>query len=427
MITAEQNAFLTRTNAGTPMGELFRRYWIPALMSSELAEADGPQVRVKLLGEELIAFRDTQGRLALVGEFCPHRGASLWFGRNEEGGLRCAYHGWKFDHTGQCTEVPSEPAGSTLCQRIKIKTYPLVEKGGVLWTYMGPQAARPPMPEFEWMRLPADHRFITRRFQESNYLQAVEGGIDSSHVSFLHRYDLNSDPLHRNTDGAKFTHNTRTSFDVHEMAGGLLIGAKRDADPGRNYWRVSQWLMPWYTLIPPYKGNALNGHAWVPVDDETCIAWSWTFHPTRTLTDMEISVMRAGGGVHVDLIPGSCRPVANRSNGYLLDRQAQKDKRTFSGVRSLAIQDASVQESMGPIADRTKEHLVSTDKAIVMARARLREAAEALRTSQTQPPGVDPASHHVRSASFVIPDSQPFKETALDATKMRFGEPFVAV
>jgi hypothetical protein len=292
---------------------------------------------------------------------------------------------------------------------------------------MGPEADKPPMPEFEWMRVPANHLFITKRIQESNYLQALEGGIDSSHVSFLHRYDLNSDPLHRDTDGAKYTHNTRTVFDVHESSGGLLIGARRDADAGRYYWRVSQWLMPWYTLIPPYKGNALNGHAWVPIDDETCIAWSMTFHPTRALSAMELEVMRQGGGVHCDLIPGTWRPVANKSNDYLIDRVAQKEKRSYSGVRGLAIQDASVQESMGPIADRTKEHLVSTDRAIVMARARLREAAEALRKTGARPPGVAPESQQVRSASFITPVETSFKDTALDATKLRFGEPFVAV
>src|SRR5437016_12075742 len=250
MTNVQENETLTRTGPGTSMGDLFRRYWLPALLAEELPEPDCAPVRVKILGERLIAFRDTQKRLGLIDEFCAHRGVSLWFGRNEEGGLRCSYHGWKYDITGQCVEIPSEPDNPRLCQRIKLKSYPLVERGGVLWTYMGPAEQRPPLPEHEWAMVPASHRFISKRWQECNYLQAMEGGIDSSHVSFLHRGDLNSDPLHRNTTGAKFTRsNTNTVFDILESPGGLLIGARRDADPGYHYWRITQWLMPWYTLI----------------------------------------------------------------------------------------------------------------------------------------------------------------------------------
>src|SRR6266446_206387 len=166
MLTQEMNLFLTRTGPGTPMGELFRRYWIPALLDSELPERDCPPVRVKLLGEKLVAFRDTEGRIGLIDEFCAHRGVSLWFGRNEECGLRCPYHGWKYDVNGQCVDLPSS------------------------------------------------HRVTTKRWQESNYLQAIEGGIDSSHVSFLHRGDLATDPFHRNTAGAKFAKSTKTTFHI---------------------------------------------------------------------------------------------------------------------------------------------------------------------------------------------------------------------
>src|SRR5215467_5397805 len=192
MLRKEQNDLLTQTGPGTPGGRLFRSYWIPALLSSELPENDCPPVRVKLLSERLIAFRDTQGRLGLMDEFCAHRGVSLWFGRNEENGIRCPYHGWKYDVTGQCIEVPSEPAESGFCQKIKLKAYPCVELGGVIWAYMGPPAEQPPLPSFEWVNLPTKHRYLSKRWQESNYLQAMEGGIDSSHVSFLHRGDLNS-------------------------------------------------------------------------------------------------------------------------------------------------------------------------------------------------------------------------------------------
>jgi phenylpropionate dioxygenase-like ring-hydroxylating dioxygenase large terminal subunit len=428
MMTHEENEYLVRTNAGTPMGELFRRYWIPAAMVSELPTPDCPPVRVRLLGERLVAFRDTQGRIGLMDEFCAHRGVSMWFGRNEENGLRCPYHGWKYDYTGQCVELPAERTSPDYCKRIKLKAYPCVEKGGVIWTYMGPPGTEPPVPDFEWTNVPSSHVYISKRWQESNYLQAMEGGIDSSHVSFLHRFDVDSDPLHRNTEGAKYARNTNTVFDVAESPGGLLIGARRSADEGRYYWRISQWMMPWYTLIPPYKGNALNGHAWVPMDDDSCVAWTVTFHPTRPLTNAELDAMHSGKGVHCELVPGTFRPVANRENDYLMDRRAQVEKRSYSGIKGIAMQDASLQESMGPIADRTKENLVSTDQPIVMARIRLRQAAKALELGQTKTgPGTDTAAQHVRSASFVLDANASYRDTVTEATKMKLGEPFVAV
>jgi hypothetical protein len=205
-----------------------------------------------------------------------------------------------------------------------------------------------------------------------------------------------------------------------------LIGARRDAEPGRHYWRVTQWIFPWYTLIPPYKGNALNGHAWVPMDDDNHVAWTMTFHPVRPLTDEELDGMRKGAGVHAELIPGTFRPVANRFNDYLMDRAAQKANLTYNGVRGLAMQDASIQESMGPIQDRSKENLVATDNAIIMARLRLRKAAAAV-AKGGRAPGLDGEAQSVRSASFILPVDEAFNEKALNASKVRKGEPHVAV
>ena len=426
MMTEETNAFLSRTGPGTPMGELFRRYWLPAMLDWELPGPDCPPVRVKLLGEKLVAFRDTQGRIGVVDEFCAHRGVSLWFGRNEECGLRCSYHGWKYDVNGQCVDLPSEAEESGMRGRIKLKSYPCVELGGVIWAYMGPPAEQPPLPSFEWVHLPPSHRVTTKRWQESNYLQAIEGGIDSSHVSFLHRGDMATDPFHRNTAGAKFVKSTKTTFDILDAPGGLLIGARRDADPGNYYWRITQWIMPWYTLIPPYANNALNGHAWVPMDDENCMAWSMTFHPTAPIPEKHIELIKDGNGVHAELIPGTFRPVANRSNDYLIDRAKQKSGRHYNGVRGLAMQDASVQESMGPIANRAQENLVSTDNAIILARQRLVKAAREVQNGG-KAPGLSPEDQLVRSASFVIPADSNFKEHALDAVKFRKGMPHVAV
>ena len=413
---AEQNELLTRTGPGTPMGELFRRYWLPALLADELAEPNCPPVRVKLLSERLVAFRDTENRLGLIDEFCAHRGVSLWFGRNEESGLRCPYHGWKYDVTGQCIEIPSEPDNPRLCQRVKLKSYPLVERGGVLWTYMGPKEQQPPLPEHEWATVPDSHRYVSKRWQECNYLQAMEGGIDSSHVSFLHRYTMKVDPMFK---GAKKSHeyNLRDlapHFEVVESPGGLYIGARRNAEEGKYYWRITQWIMPSFTLIPPRGDHPIGGHSWVPIDDENCWAWSTNHHATRPLKPEEHQAMEDGEGIHVALVPGTYRPVANKDNDYLMDRNAQKEGRSFSGVEGFAMQDASVQESMGPIQDRTRENLVPTDQGIIMARRRLIAAAQGL-AKGVQPPGVDPLHQRVRSVSIILPKDAAFAQAAEDA------------
>jgi len=416
MLSQEQNDRLTRTGPGTPLGRLFRSYWIPALLSEELPEPDCPPVRVKLLSERMIAFRDTDGRLGLLDEFCAHRGVSLWFGRNEECGLRCPYHGWKYDVDGQCVDMPNEPEHSAFAKKVRLKSYPLVQRGGVLWTYMGPPSSQPPLPEYEFATVPAPHSFVSKRLQESNWLQAMEGGIDSSHVSFLHRGDLKTDPLFKGTRGNRYNlADMRPVFEVVESAGGLYIGARRNADNGHYYWRITQWVMPSYTMIPPRGGHPIHGHLWIPIDDDNCWTWSFDYHPTRALTDNEVAAMRDGKGIHVQYVPGTYRPLANKDNDYLMDRAAQREGRTFSGIEGFAMQDASLQESMGPIVDRTKETLVSTDSGIIMARQRLLRALRALEGSGTTPPGVDPAHQRVRSASLVLSPEQSFEDAAREA------------
>ncbi|UTM45739.1 Rieske 2Fe-2S domain-containing protein [Glutamicibacter mysorens] len=427
MLTQEQNTLLTQTGPGTPMGRLFRQYWFPALLAEELPEADCPPVRVGLLGEKLIAFRDSDGRLGLLDEFCAHRTASLYFGRNEEGGLRCAYHGWKYDVEGNLTDMPSEPEGSKFACRIKQKSYPLVERGGVLWAYMGPADQKPELPELEWALLGEGQRFISKRLQETNYLQAMEGGIDSSHVSFAHRYNLDDDPMHSGTAGNEYIKaDTRPKFEVAESDGGLLIGARRNADEENYYWRITQWIMPFYTIIPPFgTHNPLGGHAWVPIDDTTCYAWSWNYHPTRDLTEEELRSMKEGDGIHAKYIPGTYRTLANKDNDYLMDRQAQKDKKSFSGIEGIAAQDFSLQESMGDIADRTKERLGTSDAAIILARRRLIAALD-YEEGETLP-GIKAEHQAVRSTSMLLPKDVPFVEGTAEATKVTPGENFVSV
>jgi phthalate 4,5-dioxygenase oxygenase subunit len=427
MTRREQNELLTQTGPGTPMGDLFRRYWIPALMSSELPQADCPPVRVKLLSERMIAFRDSSGKLGLTDEFCAHRGVSLWFGRNEENGLRCPYHGWKYDTTGQCVDVPSEPAESGYCKKIKLKAYPLVERGGILWTYMGPPELQPALPEFEFAMVAPERRFISKRHQDCNFLQAMEGGIDSSHVSFLHSGALEHDPLFKGAKGNKYNlQDFQVKFEVVESEGGLLIGARRNAENGNYYWRITQWVMPCFTAIPPRGDHPIHGHFWVPIDDETCWSWSYDYHPTRDLTATEVKAMEDGYGIHVKLIPGTFIPVQNKDNDYLMDRAAQKAKVSFSGISGIAIQDSSLQESMGHIADRTKENLVSTDNGIIMARHRLRKAALALQQG-IAPPGLEPVTHRVRSASIVLAPDVAFKDAAKDALIATEGVPLTSV
>jgi phenylpropionate dioxygenase-like ring-hydroxylating dioxygenase large terminal subunit len=394
------------------MGDLFRRYWLPALHASELPAPDSPPVRVKLLSENLIAFRDTLGRLGLIDEFCAHRGVSLWFGRNEECGLRCPYHGWKYDVSGQCVDLPSEGDSGPMRQRIKLKSYPCIEAGGVIWTYMGPPELKPAPPAFEWVSVAPERRFVSKRLQECNYLQALEGGIDSSHVSFLHSGALKSDPLFVGSKGNVYNERDRMpQFDVVEFEGGLLIGARRNAENNRYYWRITPWILPTHTIIPPRADHPLGAHVWVPIDDQNNWAWSINFHPARALTADERAAMTSGQGIHNKYVPGTFVPLANKTNDYLMDRAAQKAGKHFSGVEGIAMQDASLQESMGPIQDRTRENLCPTDRGIVMTRRMLLQAAESNRRGGRLP-ALDPAEQRVRSCAIELAPDQHFKDHA---------------
>ena len=408
MVTAAQNEYLTRVGPGTPMGRLFRRYWLPVLLSRELPEPDCAPVRVKLLGERLVAFRDTQGRLGLISEFCAHRGVSLWFGRNEENGIRCPYHGWKYDVTGQCVDVPSEPADNGFCARIRLTGYPLIERGGVLWAYLGPAELKPAAPGYEWATMPPAQRYVSKRVQECNWLQAMEGAVDSIHSGFLHRYSVGDDPLLKRDPGslAMIRGDSRPAFLPTASPGGLYVATRRNAGTDRHYWRVTQWLMPCFSFFPPYGDNPYGGHAFVPIDDENCWTFSIDYHPRRPLSEAELDAMHAGKGIHVRTAEGGFEPVANRRNDYLMDRTAQKAKKTFSGVLDVGTQDAAVQESMGAIQDRAREHLVSSDNNIIMTRRRLAEAAEATARGEA-PPGLEPAQQHARALSMVVPREVP--------------------
>lgn len=320
---------LVETGPGTPVGNLLRRYWVPVLLSREIGEPDGAQVRVKIMGEKLLVFRDSQGRVGLVSEFCSHRGASLFFGRNEEDGIRCAYHGLKFDIHGKCVDVPQAPQA---CERMSIAAYPCLERAGIVWAYMGPADKRPEPAGVEWANLPESHIFVSKRLQECNYLQAMEGGIDTSHVSFVHKFEVDQDPFHQGAKANEYIkEDGNVTFEIERHDGGLTLFGKRKGEPDSFYWRVTQWIFPWYTLIPPFGEHALAGHVWVPIDDHNCWAWSINFHPDRPLSGDERRLLEEGKAIHceyeagTDVPGGTFRPKANKDNDYLIDRVAQRE------------------------------------------------------------------------------------------------------
>jgi hypothetical protein len=287
---------------------------------------------------------------------------------------------------------------------------------------MGDPANRPPLPAWEFCNVPDAQTFSSKRWQESNWLQAMEGGIDSSHVSFLHSGSLKTDPLFKGAKGNKYNEGDKKPvFEVVDAAGGLFIGARRNAEEGHYYWRITPWVMPSFTMVPPRGDHPVHGHFWVPIDDENCWAWSFDYHPTRALSAAERQSMIDGYGVHNQYVPGTFRPRQNKDNDYLMDRDAQRRNDTYSGVWGIAMQDASLQESMGPIVDRTKENLVSTDNGIIMARHRLKRALTAFMKTGATPPGVDPAHQKVRSVAAVLPKDAPFTDHCKDDLMVRPG------
>jgi phthalate 4,5-dioxygenase len=436
----KDNELLTRVGPGTAMGKLLRRYWIPVVQSAEL-EAGGRVKRVMLLGERLVVFRAGDGKPGLVGEFCPHRLASLYFGRVEADGIRCVYHGWKFARDGQCLEMPSQPAEQCFAERIRHTAYPCLERGGVVWAYLGPSSP-PPLPELEWTLLPAPNVFVSKRVQECNWLQALEGGIDSSHIGFLHA-PLRADDAETASelDRASFgvgaavqTGDRAPRFDVVDTDYGVLIGARRTWQDGRHYWRVSQFLMPFYTMPPTdMEAKIVQAHIWVPMDDTNVVNWMVTWHPERALTEEELIPHVQGKGSHVvDYAPptsepyGDIRTAANRSNDYQMDWGLHRTT-MFCGIPGFGVQDQAIQESQGAIVDRTQEHLGPSDAGIIRARRRLLEAARALHEKETPPPSVDPVSFCVRSAAVLLAPDADWVEAATPRIVVRPGQRLVRV
>ncbi len=412
MLSATDNELLTRVGPGTPMGELMRRYWIPAAFTHQIENADGPPVRVRLMGENLVLFRDTQGRPGLLGEYCPHRTASLFFGRNEEGGLRCVYHGVKFDVDGTCLDVPCVPQGSNVKDRVRAKSYPCIERGDLVWTYMGPPEHKPAFPDLEWALVPKAQRFATRHIQECNWLQGLEGGFDASHLSFLHSGLV--DMRKGRTD-----HDRRIVPTRHEVAPldfGFAVAGGRELANGNISWHVDVMLFPFHKIIPSVP---LAAHIWAPIDDENTMLYSVNFHPERPLTDEDLERELAWRGIHTENIPGSEHAKANKSNDYLIDRDLQASGRSYTGMTGLGVQDCAMQESMGPIADRTKEFLFAGDAGIVRIRRLLLQALKDFADGKPLI-GMDPAGYRVRSFRHEAAPDVPLTEIIKD--KLRTGK-----
>ena len=427
MFTREDSERLTRVGRGTPMGELMRRFWLPYLEASELPHPDCDPVRVKLLGEELVTFRDTNGRLGLLDTHCAHRNANLFFGRNEECGLRCTYHGWKYDVDGNCVDQPTEDEQHSYKEKIHLTAYPVREEGGVLWTYMGPKEQQPELPVFEWARVPENHRFVSWAVQECNYLQAVEGGIDSAHVNFLHaalddyRREESSIIHGQETGNMADIYKWRDrhpKFFVKDTDYGLLIAARRNTGEDTHYWRFNNFLMPFYTTTPV----GFSCHAFVPIDDENCARWTMTCDPKKPYTLREIEDMEMGRalGLHTEVYPGTHNPIRNKRNDYLIDRDAQR-RLTLTGIKGQGDQDSSVQEQMGAITDWSHENLGNTDLGIIATRKLLLKATTELQEG-TEPYAAQHGSvYHIRGAMRVLPQDAPWEEKALEAVTTLSG------
>jgi phenylpropionate dioxygenase-like ring-hydroxylating dioxygenase large terminal subunit len=300
MLSKADNEFLTRAGKGTPMGEMLRRFWMPALLSKELPERDGPPKKIRLLGEDLLAFRQTDGRVGIVEPHCPHRGANLYYGRNENCGLRCSFHGWKFDVDGNCVDLPTSPPESAYKDTIKLLAYPTREWDDMVWAYMGPRETMPELPQLELGLVPAASRFVTKKWQDCNWVQSLEGAIDTSHFSFLHKVLATDDEAARRAmsraaladqakpdDRVRWVQNDpRPRFSVLGHDTGLVIAGGRKTDGHDLYWRIAQFLMPNHAYTPAaFPGEIYYGQSWVPVDDVNCWIYTYCWQPDRPLSN----------------------------------------------------------------------------------------------------------------------------------------------
>jgi phthalate 4,5-dioxygenase oxygenase subunit len=398
MLSRDENEILTRVGASTPLGELMRRYWIPALLSEEIPVPDCPPVRVRLLGEDLVAFRDSQGRVGLLGEHCAHRGTSLFFGRNEECGLRCVYHGWKYDVDGNVLDTPAEPATRDFKKKLRHVAYPCKEVASMIFTYMGPAEKQPLIPGYEWFILAEEQVCPVKSYLECNYLQGIEGDFDSSHTSFLHNNNIkNAERLKR--DGAP-------TLDAEETSYGMRAISIRTVETGQIYVRTSPYMMPSFSIVPgpptaKFEEDDIRGFRfWVPIDDQT--TWLYILNMRkRPFTDEERKSLRSWIGADY-------RRIRNLGNNYLQNRELQRTA-SYTGIEAFnpAEQDGCATESMGAIWNRSKEHLGYSDKTIIALRKMLLRAVSDVAEGKEPPHIIRDPQHNdfskLRSMKGVLP------------------------
>ena len=395
MTNAAENELLTRTGPGTPMGRFMREHWVPACLSTEI-QADGAPLRLMLLGEQLIAFRTTSGRIGVLDHRCPHRCASLFFGRNEEDGLRCVYHGWKFDADGNCVDMPNVTPAQDFKDRIKARAYRAAERAGLVYVYMGTRAVAPPLPGFEALLMPEDEIDVRARQRHCNWLQALEGDLDTSHFGFLHAGSVKAEDIDP-TNIDRFQVLERSpEIRAKETDWGAMYAAVRPADPGQLYYRFAHYVMPFWTLFPsgPFTHNIV-GQAWVPMDDtHTMIITVQWKHRARPLGMTKSGEPIPGLDRSFEPLPnttdwfGRWRVPGNLENDYMIDRELQRTS-IFTGIEGVDYQDMAVTESMGAIADRTLEHLSSSDRMIALTRLRMLKVVKAYAESGALPALLD--------------------------------------
>lgn len=427
MLSKADNIRLTHTGPGTDMGTVFRRYWQPALLSRELTARGAPK-RIRILGEDYLAFRDGAGQVGVVEPRCPHRGADLYFGRNEECGLRCAYHGWQFDTRGQCIDIPTVPAdvANTLKPKAELKHLHVAEWCDMVWVFFGEQP--PELPQLDFAALPPDHYFVSKKFQQCNWAQAVEGGIDTAHFSYLHaniedgeRVGLMpSQGANEPPENGRYRwmiEDAMPQFTVLTHDSGLVMCAARQADNQQLYWRMTQFMMPNHSMAPnSFPGDNHVGNTWVPVDDHSCWIYCYAYNPQRPLSDKERQAYADGFGIFAE-VDEHFVPIRRRENEYLLDRDMQQHG-NFTGIAGISEQDAAIADSQGLIADRTRELLGQTDLGVVRFRKLMLAAADAVQAGET-PKGADQAAaYRVRSGDAMSDTATPALEVAIK----RFGE-----
>jgi len=404
MATKRDQDILTQVGAGTSMGDFMRQYWLPAAASSEL-KADGEPMRLMLLGEQLIAFRDSNGKVGIMDHRCPHRCASLFFGRNEEGGLRCVYHGWKFDADGNCLDMANVPPHQDFKHKVHAKAYRTRERGGVVWLYMGDQKVLPDLPQIEATMGDEDDTIVMFIQRECSFLPSLEGSIDTSHAGILHGPARRPKTKDTDIEGIIIA-NPHPEYKVTETPYGTSYGAYRAADAGKLNWRVAHFLFPFWTLAPtgPIEGH-VTARAWVPMDDTHNM--SVYFARRSTLHVSKLATLAGGVADFDDFLPnttdwyGRWRPRARRENDYLIDRERQRTE-TFTGIDGVLLQDQMITEAMqGGVPDFEWEHLAPSDHMITLTRRRMIQAINAFKAGGIRPPAADtPQDYLLARAGF---------------------------